>query len=67
MDQHGHKDQQQMIFSMSILPIKLVNFENLSYDTKSMQDLLAEIGSKKFSLYHLSQFFTMAKHTSFHQ
>ena len=45
----------------------LVNFENLSYDTKSMQDLLAEIGSKKFSLYHLSQFFTMAKHTSFRQ
>ena len=34
----------------------LVNFESLSYDTKSMQELLAEIGSKKFSLYHLSQF-----------
>ena len=32
-------------FSISTLPIMLVNFENLSYDTKSMQDLLAEIGS----------------------
>ena len=27
----------------------LVNFENLSYDTKSMQDLLAEIGSKNLA------------------
>jgi len=34
----------------------LVNFESLSYDTKSMQELPAEIGSKKISLYHLSQF-----------
>jgi len=45
----------------------LVSFENLSYDTKSMQDLLAEIGSKNLAYTTFHNFLTMAKHTSFHQ